>query len=158
MRRHLRRRMPLPMLGRGFTLIELLVVMMLVGILAVVALPRFFGAGAISARGFADEARGMLRYAQKLAIAQRANVYVSISGGTIQLCYDSPCTQPVLDPGMRAGSFSKSVPTGASLSASTAAFSFDALGRPIPDSAVTLTVTADSNHTITVERETGYVH
>jgi MSHA pilin protein MshC len=143
---------------RGFTLIEIIVVMMLISILAVVALPRFFGAVTFSARGFVDEAKGMLRYAQKLAIARRANVYVSVSGGSIQLCFDPLCAEPVLDPAVGTGSFSKTVPSGVTLTASSAVFSFDALGKPVPDSAVTLTVSADTSHTITVERETGYVH
>jgi len=56
---------------RGFMLIELIMVMVMLGVLAVFAAPRIFNSDDFYARGFHDETLGLLRYAQKAAIAQR---------------------------------------------------------------------------------------
>src|ERR1035437_10071807 len=64
---------------RGFTLIELIMVMVMLGVLAVFAAPRIFNSDDFYARGFHDETLGLLRYAQKAAIAQRRTVCVAVS-------------------------------------------------------------------------------
>jgi MSHA pilin protein MshC len=120
---------------KGFTLVELVVVILLVGIMAVAVVPRFVGRTGFDARGFSDEATAMLRYGQKLA-------------------------QRVLSPADRTNSFTKTAASGVTVVSSTGVFSFDALGRPNPDAEVSLQVMAsgEPTRTITVERETGYVH
>ncbi|MGA7593731.1 MAG: prepilin-type N-terminal cleavage/methylation domain-containing protein, partial [Gallionella sp.] len=70
---------------QGFTLIELIMVMVIVGVMAVFAAPRFFDANIFKSRGFADQVQATLRYAQKEAIAQHRNVCVGITASTITL-------------------------------------------------------------------------
>lgn len=147
----------------GFTLVELIVVMMIVGILAVAAIPRFFQRQTFEARGYYDQALTMMRYAQKVAIAQRINVFVNAdaTSNTICLTYvaDVGCTNltGVINPADNTR-FSKTAPTGVTLSSSVS-FSFSALGKPNPDAAVSLGIVGDgTTRIITVEKETGYVH
>ena len=74
---------------RGFTLVELITVMVIVGILAVAVLPRFFEVSTFEDRGSADQVKSLLRFAQKTAIAQHQNISVAISGGAAS----SDCTK-----------------------------------------------------------------
>lgn len=159
----MRAKKPYPALRiAGFTLIELVMVMILVGILAFTALPRFANKGTFDARGFFDQSIQMLRYAQKVAIAQRRDVFVNITASTICLTYvaDASCSSVVnvvLNPADQQ-SFSKTAPNGVSFAAAVS-FSFNALGRPNPNAAYLINVNGDGmTRTITVERETGYVH
>ena len=76
---------------RGFTIVELIVVMILVGILGAIGVSRYFDRTGFDADGFAGQAKTMLRYAQKLAVAQNRSVFVRLDGGGIALfvCYQA---------------------------------------------------------------------
>lgn len=79
---------------------ELVSVLIIMGILAAVALPRFFQKQTFDARAFSDQAQSMMRYAQKLAIAQNRNVHVRLNGNSIAFCFlpfaaDGSCTDQV---------------------------------------------------------------
>ncbi len=139
---------------RGFTLVEMVVVIVILGIIAVVVLPRFTDRGSFDARGFSDELAALVRYGQKVAIAQHRNVYVVTSGGSVSLCFDAACSQPVPNPA--GGNFTRSAPSGVSLTG--ASLSFDALGRPSAPAAFTIGASGFTARTLTVEKETGYVH
>jgi MSHA pilin protein MshC len=155
----------------GFTIIELVMVMVLAGILAVAVIPRFANKTAFDERGFFDQTIDMVRYAQKLAIAQRRDVFVSVTTNSICLTYvtsNSTCTLAVtplpptsivLNPadqawfkrdatrvGQAGGSF-----------ASATTFSFNALGKPSAATVISINSTGPTQN-ITVEAETGYVH
>jgi len=130
---------------QGFTLVELITVMVIVGILAVAVLPRFFTVSDFEDRGGADQVKSLLRFAQKTAIAQRRNISVAISGGAA-----SPnCTSTIASasPELTCQVKSTVIPAAGT-------YTFNALGqRTSATGAITLGGT-----TITIEAETGYVH
>ncbi len=147
---------PLPQ--RGFTLIELIMVIVIVGILAVFVAPRFFDANIFKARGFADEVKATLRYAQKIAVAQHRLVCVAIIAPTassakltLTIANSSAanvCALPLSLPASAGNTIQSNDAT-----ATPANFSFDALGRPSAGQLITV-----ASYAITVESETGYVH
>lgn len=149
----------------GFTLIELVVTLIIVGIVAVVAMPRMSDTKDFDARSYHDQVISMLRYAQKVAIAQRISVFVNLtaSGDAICLTYiaDTDCTSGagVLNPANQQW-FKKTPPAGVILSPSSS-FAFSPLGSPIPDPGAAITLTINGGgvaRLITIERDTGYVH
>ena len=81
---------------RGFTLVELVVTLMLIGILAAVGVSRFFDRATFDVAAAADQARAIMRYGQKLAVAQRRAVYVRLTSSSVALCFDSGCSATML--------------------------------------------------------------
>lgn len=147
----------LPARQLGFTMVELIMVMVIVGILATVAVPRFFSRNTFDSRGFYDQVIATLRYAQKAAIAQHrfvcvvfpANNSVTLRYGTANTCIDGTLASPSGTPyplTSNQASFSGGAP---------APFNFNALGRPSASGVIAVNGYATS---ITVEAETGYVH
>ena len=70
---------------RGFTLVELITVVVILGILAALAVPRFFDSQVFEERGFYEEVASTLRYAQKIAVGSGCPVRVSITAGGYDL-------------------------------------------------------------------------
>ena len=66
---------------RGYTLVELVTTIVIVGILGAAGIPKLFDYQAISERGYVDEVASAIRYAQKIAIASRCEVSVTIVAG-----------------------------------------------------------------------------
>lgn len=170
------------MKAAGFTLIELIMTMVIIGILAIAALPRLLDRSTFDTRGYVDQTMAMLRYGQKFAVAQRRNIYVRLNGGSVALCMDAACATPVTAPaGANSGKsatltacggsstwFCEAPPSGVTYTTTAPLFYFSALGKPYlpgdvaPNSSFTglgISVTGDgSAHPITVEKDTGYVH
>lgn len=147
----------------GFTIVELVAVMVITGIVAAIAAPRFIGVDAFDARGSYGTLASALRYAQKTAIAQRRTVYAVINTSTRTVClgYTSNCSSVVIDPATQAA-YSKTLSNNVTITTSTTPIGFDGLGRPVPNATATFTiqnavVPSESTRTITVEAETGYV-
>ena len=159
-----------PVLQRGFTLVELIMTMVIIGILAAVAAPRFFDTNVFQSRGFADQVQSTLRYAQKIAIAQRAMVCVQISATGIALLTGGCATPLNVLTLQRCVSDNTDyqdrvcAPAGVTITAGIGNLRFSALGQPVnalgqPLAVQTnVDVTGDITRTIIIERETGYVH
>lgn len=167
------------MKAHGFTFVELIMVMILVGVLAVAAIPRLFDRLTFDELAFFDQTKSMLRYAQKVAVAQNRPVYVRLNGSSIALCYDLACTARVAPASGRSGGaaacandpgwFCVAPPNGASYTTGNTLFYFSAQGKPYnpgdTEPATTFTTqlsiaisSGGATRTIFVEQETGYVH
>ena len=135
----------------------------IIGILAVVMLPKWNGGSGFDERGFRDRVVSGLRYAQKSAIASRRTVCASFSSppasvsfrlaafGAANCAVGSALAGPDTNPLVVTA-------TGkVTFAALPADVVFDAAGRP--GSGVTINVSGlPAALAITVEAETGYVH
>lgn len=165
-------------------MIELIVVMVLAGVLGAVGVARFFDRAGFDADSFTEQTRAMLRYAQKMAIAQNRPVYVHLDGNSIGLCLQAsaPCaaaSQVPAPSGANSGSKATQAycrsgawycegrpPTlSYSLSRTVSAIYFDALGRPFDAAGaaqfagLTISIAGDgATHAVAVAPETGYVY
>jgi len=170
----------------GFTMVELIVVIILAGILAAIGASRFYNRSGYDAAAFAEQGRAMLRYAQKLAVAQNRNIFVQGALDGVGLCFEAtmPCpaaSQVPAPAGTNSGSAStrkfcvagtyserwycEGWPDGVTMmpvSGTLSPFFFDGLGRPRVNggsfTGLTVTISGDGvSSRITVNQETGYV-
>lgn len=78
----------------GFTLVELIMVIVMIGVLAVVALPRLQDNTALRASAWHDQVQAALRHARQTAVGHRRLVCASVATGsvTLTIASDNPAT------------------------------------------------------------------
>lgn len=75
----------------GFTIVELITVIILMGILGAIGASRFFDNTAFENRAYADQAKAILRYAQKLAVTENRFIFVRTDGNSFAVCSTLAC-------------------------------------------------------------------
>ena len=146
-------------------MIELIVVVIIIGIMAVVAMPRFSSMMSIADVGYRDQVVAAIDYARKIAVAQRRHTCVDIDVSSVTVKIDpglpqnhatNVCANDLILP---TGSHVIHAPSGMTASPATQ-IDFDAQGRPVSGAPVTITLSSADGDTfsITVEAESGYVH
>lgn len=142
----------------GFTVVELVVTLVIVGALAVVSVPLFFGRQGYEERGFFEETVAAVRYAQKYAVASgctvrvltTANSYALLRASAFATCNAAPFSVALVSPTNPSLGFSNTAPADVALSPRD--FTFAPLGNASAD--VTITVGARS---FQVVGETGLI-
>jgi prepilin-type N-terminal cleavage/methylation domain-containing protein len=127
---------------QGFTFVELILVVVLISVLSVSFLPKFFDTGSISVEGAAAMVSADIRYTQELAMGTHSSKTIVFTATNTYYTVDSK---------------NVNLPSHVSIS-SGATFIFNSLGEPTTGggSSVTLSAGTDTK-TITVDSHTGRV-
>jgi MSHA pilin protein MshC len=143
----------------GFTMVELVVMLLVMGVMAAIAIPRFSDRNGINEMGFRDQLAAMLRQARKTASMRQNDVCVVINPvlatASAVFTTNAVCdtSRPVPEPG---GSqpFAIDIPNGVTVGGALQ-LRFAPDGRPVPDLTRVVTV---GNRSVTVSQETGLVY
>ncbi|MEX0899228.1 MAG: GspH/FimT family pseudopilin [Gammaproteobacteria bacterium] len=144
---------------RGFTFVELVVVLVVVGALAVFAMPRLVSQSAFDLAGFQQEVASGLRYGQKYAFAAGCPVRATITSGGFALHHSSSCDagdfSALLPHPTQGGGYTVPAPSGITLSP---AGTFSFLGTGEASTTVTITLTSSAGaRQVSIIGPTGYV-
>lgn len=132
---------------RGFTLVELVTIMIIIGVLAAMAAPKFTDlTNSTAESGHASEIRSNLAHARKTAIAARRYVCISVASNKLTFTMDpsdpdslsSPnCTLPVPLPASDSSGILVA-PSGVSVTSSSATFYFKPSGEASSNATLTI--------------------
>lgn len=144
----------------GFTLVELVLVLVIAGLLAALAAPRFFDNRGFQVRLVLHDTVAALRYARARAVASGCELRFRIDGDRYELHHRQNCTGGAFDLAvdLPADSGPQGAPTG--LYGGETVVIFDALGRAM-NAAGTVAdaeIRVDGDLRIVVIGETGYVY
>jgi len=146
-------------------MVEMITVMVIVGVLAAIAVPRFFDTNVYQTRGFNDQVISTLRYAQSIAIAQNGCAYVAFTSTSLTLSISPSnanvcgATTPLNLPSGTTNLLNAPSNVTISTLPVPASFYFNPLGSPVGFSTKqTITVNGDGTYTFFIEAGTGYVH
>jgi MSHA pilin protein MshC len=147
----------------GFTLLELVIVIAILGVLAVVVLPRI-SEGSFRSAAFAEQVGTAFRYAQRLAVATGCEIQVEVSSATNAFAVrrrsdgtDTSCgtagafTLDVPKPG-GSGAFSGTASGGVTVTQGLV-ITFNGQGLPSPNGGTAIV----GGRSIIVEADTGHV-
>jgi MSHA pilin protein MshC len=149
---------------QGFTLVELILVIVLLSIISVIALPRFFDRNHFDERVFFDDTLNAIRYAQKLAVATGCQTRIVITNNSFALLREDNCdgTTPsfnnnlsVVNPTTGNTAYTGSQ-SGVSLTASQTETTFDSLGRMTPTTSSVDNIISVGSKQITIKAATGF--
>lgn len=118
----------------GFTLVETVVVIVILGIVAVSAAPRFVSLSEFDAARAHQQTRDDLRYARQLASTSGCPIRVDFTGAGYAIEQRSACrtgvfSRPVVDPATNAAPFAITLPSGLAITSSVDPLVFDERGR-----------------------------
>lgn len=147
---------------RGFSIVELVVVIVVIGLLAVVAVPRFFDSSVFEQRAWSDEIAAAVRYARVVAVGSGCAVRVTLAANAYVLeqqasaaghCDATDTGWPVTVKLADGQPASGSAPAGVSL-APAISFVIDAAGRT---SLASDTTVAINSRSLVIHAGSGYV-
>ena len=153
-----RRRVP------GFTLTELVMVIVILGLLAVVALPRLSDTSTFQATAFRTNVVSALRYAQKTAVSHRRLVCATVTANSVTLSIATTYGSTACDSSLVGPDGSATFATSSSnlITSGTATMYFQTSGAVTSDAIGAVptdyTIAVSGMSSIAVAGVTGYVN